>query len=157
VLVLADQTFPPILPAAGTEKCMVILRIENGSLHDLADEFLKQFGNRMFPAGGLILLFSATHLANVGLAAYIEDLLSVSNLLVEKLGRETRVRPLPPLLLPGCQDSDLVRDLFYLEGWVQRYFLYDDFHLEESHAAAIKILQHSGEGMQTKAGMTWSL
>jgi hypothetical protein len=51
-VLLTDQCFPPILPAAGAEKCLIILRIENGSVPDLVDEFLTEFGNRLFPAGG---------------------------------------------------------------------------------------------------------
>jgi hypothetical protein len=84
-VVLLDQGFPAILPAAGTDKCLVILRIENGSIPDLVDEFLGQFGNRLFPSGSMILIFSAAHLANVGLTAYIQDLLAAESKLQARL------------------------------------------------------------------------
>jgi hypothetical protein len=148
VVILADQCFPPILPASGEEKCLIILRIENGGLPALVDEFLDLFGNRLFPAGSVILVSSPSHLAQVGLSSYVEDLLATTKKLEEKLGKETRVRPLPLLLLPGCQDPNLVRELFNLEGWIRRFYAYDDYHLEESHATAGRILRASGEGEQ---------
>jgi hypothetical protein len=121
-VVLADQSFPAILPAAGTEKCLVILRIENGSIPNLVDEFLGQFGNRLFPSGGIILIFSAAHLANVGLVAYIQDLLAAETKLQARLSKETRVQPLPPLLLQGTGDSNLIRDLVSLEAWIKQFY-----------------------------------
>jgi hypothetical protein len=45
-VVLADQCFPPILPAKGGKKCLKILRVENGCILDLVDEFLKVLGNQ---------------------------------------------------------------------------------------------------------------
>jgi hypothetical protein len=74
-VILSDQSYPPILPASGTDKCMVVLRVENGSIPDLVDEFLTQFGNGLFPASGIIMIGSPAHLANVGLSAYVSDLL----------------------------------------------------------------------------------
>jgi hypothetical protein len=69
-VVLTDHCFPPILPANGGKKCLKILRVENGSILDLVDEFLKVLGNHIFPAGS-----SPSHLSKVGLTAYINDLL----------------------------------------------------------------------------------
>jgi hypothetical protein len=99
-VILSDQCFPPILPTSGTEKCLKILRVENGSVVTLVDEFVKTLGNRIFPAGSIILLASMSHLGRVGLTAYVNDILWAEKELKAKLGRETIVRPLPPLILP---------------------------------------------------------
>jgi hypothetical protein len=48
-VVLSDQCFPPILPTNGGEKCLKILRVEDGSILDLVDEFMKALGNHLFP------------------------------------------------------------------------------------------------------------
>jgi hypothetical protein len=147
-IVLSDQSFPAMLPTKGEEKCLVIMRIENGGILDLVDEFSKQLGNRRIPPGSVILLFSAAHLGNVGLTAYIEDLLEADKMLKQRYGRETRVGPLPPLLLAGCSDPQLTRSLLELEGWVKNYYGRDDDFLEDSHAMAVQMLIKSGVGVQ---------
>jgi hypothetical protein len=125
---------------------MVILRIENGSIPDLVDEFLIQFGNRLFPAGGVILIGSPAHLANVGLSAYVSDLMEAIDKLKSRLGKETRVRHLPLLLLTGTEDRHLIRDLINLAAWIKQYFGYDDYHVEETHAEALQVILDSAEG-----------
>jgi hypothetical protein len=143
---LGDQNIPAILPANGDELCIKILRIENGGLLELADEFLTTLGNRRFSPGSVILLFSFSHLCNVGLTAYIEDYLAAEKLLIEKLGRETRVAPLPPMLLTGCDNKHGLRLLSEFMGWTADYFYFDECFLEESHKTAASIIQESGSG-----------
>jgi hypothetical protein len=65
-------------------------------------EFLRLLGNRRVPKGSIIMIYSASHLADVGVAAYAEHLVEASEQLNEKLGKETLVAPLPPVLLGGC-------------------------------------------------------
>jgi hypothetical protein len=98
VVVLADQTFPAILPADGQARCMQIILVENGSIPDIIDEFQKQLGNRRVPPGSVLLIFSASHLLNVGLAQYAADLVEGIKLIEGKLGKETIVQPLPSSL-----------------------------------------------------------
>jgi len=43
VFVLADQSFPPILPDVEGSGCISIIRIENGNLQELASIFLETF------------------------------------------------------------------------------------------------------------------
>jgi hypothetical protein len=75
VVVLADQSFPPVLPSATNENCIKILLIENGSLDDLVKKFIRKIRNRRVSPGTTILLFSASHLGMVGTSAYAEDYL----------------------------------------------------------------------------------
>jgi hypothetical protein len=116
VVVLSDQSFPAILPASGNENCIKILLIENGSLEDLVLEFIRLIGNRRVPPGTTILLFSASHLGAVGTAAYTEDLLEAEKKLKEKFGAQTRVGPLPPILLGGTDNKQLDRSMRWASG-----------------------------------------
>jgi hypothetical protein len=143
---LGDQNIPPSLPASGNELCIKIIRIENGGLLDLAEEFLSALGNRRFSPGSIILMFSFSHLRNVGLTAYIEDYLAAEKMLIEKLGKETRVAPLPPMLLTGSDDKNSLRLLAELMGWTAYYFYYEECFHEESHKTAASIIRESGSG-----------
>jgi hypothetical protein len=148
---LGDQHIPPILPASGSELCIKILRIENGSIKDLVEEFLVTLGNRRFSPGSVIMIFSFSHLCNVGLSAYIEDLLLAEKVLTEKLGKETKVTPLPPMLLGGCDDKNALRSLQELMGWAAHYYHHEECYMEESHRVAAEILSESG----TSSGLEW--
>jgi hypothetical protein len=148
-VILSDQCFPPILPATGSGKCFKILRVENGSIHVLVAEFTKALGNRIFPPGSIILMSSFAHLGRVGLTAYINDLLWAESELKSKLGRDTIVRPLPPLLLPGCEDKTLIRDIYDLADWMKIYYKNDRYHLHSSHAAAMAAMSALPDGVQS--------
>jgi hypothetical protein len=148
-VILADQSVPAIWPAAGSEQCIKILRVENGALLDIADEFLVQLGNRRFPPGGIIMLFSYSHMSNVGLTAYIEDFFAAEKMIKDKLGRDTKVKPLPPMLMSGSCCVPSIRTLWELMGWTSSYFAGDEAYLEDSHNVARKILEETGSDAQT--------
>jgi hypothetical protein len=69
--------------------------VESRNLHVICEELFKQIGNRRLPPGSVILVFSATHLLNVGLTQYTEDLVTIKNKIQNKYGMETAVQPLP--------------------------------------------------------------
>jgi len=77
------------------------VRVENGSLQDLANVFLDTFRGASFGMGSLVLLSSVSHLANVGLSAYAEDFVLASRLLNGVLGSCAVVRHGLPVLLGG--------------------------------------------------------
>jgi hypothetical protein len=56
---------------------------------------------------------------------------------------------LPLLLLPGCSDAALIRDLFDLADWCKYYYTEDQHHLATSHEMAAAALHSLGEGDQT--------
>jgi hypothetical protein len=149
-VILGDQHVPAVLPATGTEQCIRILRIENGGLIDLARELVAQLGNRRFPPGSIILIFSLTHLANVGLAAYVEDLMGAKQLLQQMLGKETKVMPLPPMCLAGCNDKSVIRSIIELMSWTNKFYANNSYYLEDSFKCAATILRNSGSGTQTE-------
>jgi hypothetical protein len=112
------------------------------------DEFIKLLGNRIFPPGSITLISSPSHLGKVGLSAYVNDLLWAEKELKVKLGRETVVRPLPTLLLPGCSDATLIRDIYDLAGWFKQSYAGDRYHLGYSYGMAVEAMNNLGEGKQ---------
>jgi hypothetical protein len=57
-----------------------------------------------------------------------------------------------PLLLPGCADTTLIRDIQDLECWIAEYYKDDEWHLEDSHAAAVKAFNELCEGVSEDNG-----
>ena len=76
--VLSDQNFPACLPAqpGSSLQCLKIIRVEFGSLWELCNVFIELIKNDdlSVPTGTTILIGSASHLSNVGLSAYAEEL-----------------------------------------------------------------------------------
>jgi hypothetical protein len=152
-VILSDQNFAPQLPVSGQQQCIKILRIENGGLIELAEELVARVGNRRVPQGSLILLSSVTHLANVGLSAYIADYLEATKILHERLGRETRISALPPLLIGGCNNSVVVRELLEFTAWAEHYDMNNPGMMEDTFTVAKLMLHDQGEGKQTNLEM----
>jgi len=55
VIILADQGFPAVLPASGTD-CMAIIRVEGGSLSELTNALCSLLNGFSLPNGSLIIL-----------------------------------------------------------------------------------------------------
>jgi hypothetical protein len=87
-VVIADQNFPAILPVSSVDQCIKVLRIENGSVPALVEYLLGFVGNRRMPPGSIIMIGSVAHLADVGISAYISDIIEATTQLRSALGRE---------------------------------------------------------------------
>jgi hypothetical protein len=146
-IVLADQSFPAVMPVSGPGGCLKIILVESGSLDALYEELVKQVGNRRIPPGTLIMAFSASHLANIGIGQYTRDLVSIANKIAVKYGSETIFQPLPPQLLGGTDSKLLIRPILELIAWSNSYYVGDNY-LEESQLRAKCILLEMGEGEQ---------
>ena len=118
VILLGDQALPPLLPSSSELNYMRIIRLEFGSLHQLVSILLDLLEGRKLCLGSLILLFSVTHIAQVGIAGYIEDLVASKKRLTEKLGDSIYVSTAPPLLLCGLDREESIRDIFDLQEWI---------------------------------------
>ena len=118
VILLGDQALPPLLPSSSDLNCMRIIRLEFGSLHQLVTIMLDLLEGRRLCPGSLILIFSVTHIAQVGIADYIEDLIASKKRLTEKLGDNIYVSSAPPLLLCGLDREQSIRDIFDLQEWI---------------------------------------
>jgi hypothetical protein len=58
----------------------------------------------------------------VGKAAYVEDLVDAMKAIQGKYGKNTRVGPLAPTLLGGCEDAALIRSIFEIAAWSEHLF-----------------------------------
>jgi hypothetical protein len=96
--------------------------------------------------GSVVLIFSAFHLANVGISQYAAYLVEAKRIMDEKVGRETIFQPLPPILLVGTDRSQLIRSIVELNAWTDDYYGSKDRFLEDSHKVARETLQDQGEG-----------
>jgi len=72
-VLLGDQGVPAIWPCAEDGKCIVIIRIEDGTLSELADIGIKLLSRRI-AANSIIMLSAGSHLSAVGLSAYTSQL-----------------------------------------------------------------------------------
>jgi len=117
VFVLSDQNFPPIA-AAESGNCLKIIRVENGTLMELANTLIDVASAASLGVGSLILLTSATMLADVGMAGYAEEFVRVSRTLLSCFGGKVLVRHVPPILLNGTNDSALIRSIYELSSWI---------------------------------------
>jgi hypothetical protein len=147
-VILGDQAVPAAMSVTSDKQCFKILLIEGGSLQELLNEFLNKLGNRRVQPGTAILIFSASYLAEAGLVAYVEELLAVRSQIQEQFGRATKVLPLPPIFLGGCEDQHLIRAAFELISWSLSYFEAVDPRLEDSTRLAREILLEQGSGLR---------
>jgi hypothetical protein len=152
-IILADQSFPACLPVAGQEGCLKIILVENGSIKSLFEELVKQVGNRRIPKGSIVLAFSAAHLINVGLAQYAADLVEMGEEVKNKFGGETLFQPLPPIILDGIRDEQLVRAIMELIMWSDDFYSGDNY-LETTSLMARCIVLELGEGEQPELPVT---
>ena len=117
IFVLSDQNFPPSLPTA-SGRCMAVVRVENGSLAEIAGAFLDAVSGCAVGVGTVILLASASHLGAVGLAGYAEDLVRAAKLIMSALSNSVTVRAGPLVLLGGTDDPALIRSMAEMVGWI---------------------------------------
>jgi hypothetical protein len=120
--VLADQSFPSVLPAAEGD-CVVILRVEDALLGELVEAFADRFKCRLFPHGSLppgsvILIGSLSHLQARGLADYAEEMVNATNSLINRFGAKVEVIPLVNVPLSGLDNAAVVRSLFDYNSWL---------------------------------------
>ena len=143
VLILCDQSFPPLLPSSTDKKCLRIIRLEFGSIMDLVGILLDLLRGRSLTNGSIIMMFSASHLANVGLAGYIEDLVSARRKLAAALGRGIYFAAAPPMLLGGTRNTDLISNISALTAWVN-LAAEEDSRFSATSDIALQIMLENG-------------
>jgi hypothetical protein len=116
--VLSDQCFPPIIPVEGDGECVKSFRIEDGAIFELVDAFLGLTRGFSVPAGSVVVLASASHLARVGTAAYARDFVHEGGRLVSTMGGSIELVHCFPILLSGTEDSALIRSMTDLQHWL---------------------------------------
>ena len=144
-IILCDQSYPPILPSSSSLQCLRIIRLEFGSIFDLTTTILERLEGRQLTLGSVILIFSATHLAQVGLSAYIDDIVSARRKIQAALGEAIHVTAAPPLLLCGTENCELIKCIFGLQGWASSV-LNEDICFNEAHNLALETILENGSG-----------
>ena len=117
VVFAGDQALPPGW-ASSSGGCPATIRIEYGSLRDIAEEVAAVTRGWRVPAGSIILLSSATQLLGAGLGHYMADFCSIASWLDGIFMGEVVILPGVPFLLEGTDAPLLIRSLFDLASWV---------------------------------------
>jgi hypothetical protein len=114
-VVLSDQHFPPNIPADSAGECLRILRLENGTLSELADELLRLVPKEGVPKGSVVLFGSTAYLSVVSAEKYAAEWAKNRNWLLERLG-EVIILPRIPLTSSGVVDRCALRGLVWLSS-----------------------------------------
>jgi hypothetical protein len=99
--VLADQCFPPALPAGGGGEvgdCLAIILIENAHPGELVAAFLELTRGYDVPIGTVVVLSCLSHLGRVGTAAYAADIVRAFGRVHGAVGKNVRTVHGFPLL-----------------------------------------------------------
>jgi hypothetical protein len=145
-IILADQAYPPYWRANGARKCLVVIRMEHGTLFDLAEELLERLQGRFLEAGSVVMLASSTHLAMAGTAAYCEDMMAAIRILKRNLGEHVIYTPLPVYFGNGCSDGLSIRAAVEVAAWATHVFGRERVFLKRTFEASHVIIQETGEG-----------
>ena len=117
--ILTDQNFPAALPASGDPGgCLKIVRTDNGSLCSVVDEFIRIARGWELLPGSQFLIGSISHLANVGIVAYIEDYVAARERLMNACRGRMGVSHSPFVPLAGIEDPLLIRAIVELFAWL---------------------------------------
>jgi len=121
-IILADQNFPALLPAGGGD-CVVIVRVEDGSLGELEAVFSERFRAFLKPHGKLtpgsvVLVGSLSHLRACGIQDYADSLVRTYVSMSAKVGAGVEVVPLVFVPMHGLESGSLIRNLMDLDAWL---------------------------------------
>jgi hypothetical protein len=153
IFVLADQCFPPVLPAAGAGGSIPIIGIENGTVNELAKLMVDVFAGAHIRVGSLILLSSVSHLAAAGTAAYTESIVQATKYLLSSFSDKVTVRLGVPVLAAGVGELSLVRSLLEVAAWVDSLPTKEQWPSEARKAFVLSI-KNGGTGNAVQAEKT---
>lgn len=147
LFILADQSFPAVLSAQGGGLCIKIIRLEDGLIEELVAEFLRIAAFNSFHATSVVLLFSASHMARSGTAAYCEDFVAAKMKLCSAIPGLI-VGPLPPFLMAGASCARTIRSTIEMAGWAGSVMKDEDGYMEDTFRKAIEYIKLMGTGAQ---------
>jgi hypothetical protein len=143
VAFLMDQAFLPILPAKDN-KCVVVVRVEDGFLSEIENSFKDIFAefvrpNGMLPTGSVILLGSVSHMGAKGLDAYAGDLVSCMSSLGALVSAGTEIIPSVPVPISGIRGGGLIKDILDFDTWLHGSALGQGVRLEGARVLSGKL------------------
>jgi hypothetical protein len=101
IIVLADQSYPPMWNCNNEKKCVKICRLEGASLEELAKEWLDMTRNKEVVRGTVVLLGSVSFMRRAGTVGYCEEFVEAAKLIGLGHGGKVEVIPRPLLFLAG--------------------------------------------------------
>jgi hypothetical protein len=120
-----DQAFPLVLPG-NDDKCVVIIRVEDGLLSEIEQAFAEIFAEHVSPSGSLPrgsvrLIGSVSYLSAKGLVSYASDLCGTMSSLGARVGQSVEIVPLVPVPVGGVGgpgNGGTIRELLDLDAWI---------------------------------------
>jgi hypothetical protein len=143
---LGDQVIPACLPSQSRLTCVKIVRLEHGSLMDLAEGLVRVLSGRQVAAGSVVLLTSLTNMATASTEGYAADLMAAVKYLRVNLGDHLIYGPLPCMMLNGCTDSSVIRTCFEVSSWAVEAFKKSYAMLRRGFRLTDQQLRDRGEG-----------
>jgi hypothetical protein len=116
VVAVTDQNFPANVHVSEGKDCMRIIRVEGASLGELSGELISVAPT--IPAGSVIVLASAAHLASVWTQSYAADFVTASRRLLGQYRGEVEVCHGPFLFMEGFKDECLARSVLEIYAWL---------------------------------------
>ena len=117
VVFAGDQALPPGWRSSD-RTCPATIRIEYGSLRDIAEEVAAVSRGWRIPPGSIIFLSSATQLLGAGLGHYMAEFCSLASWLDGHFCGDVIVLPGVPFLVDGTDAPMLIRALSDMATWV---------------------------------------
>ena len=118
-IVTSDQCFPACLPSSAGGHCLAIIRVEDGSLHEIRTATRNILGGKKLPVGSVITMCSASYLARVGTAKYAADLAEAISAVEAEYGNSVRVIHGFSIFRSGVQDPVLIRGIVDIMDWLK--------------------------------------
>jgi hypothetical protein len=76
----------------------------------------------------------------------MEDLLEASSKIKASVGKETVCLPLPPFVIGGTDNVDLIRSIFELVAWTESYYTDHNSNTEETNNMVLDLLNEMADG-----------
>ncbi len=115
--IISDQCMPPLAPPTGPGGCIAFMRVEDGSLEEIANCFIETVGAKNLPRGTMVAISAGGHLARVGVAQYAADSVEAINRIKRALAPASFVAHGPLLFACGINDPGIVRAVADICNW----------------------------------------
>jgi hypothetical protein len=146
---LTDQAYPPVFPFSSNLNCLKVIRREDGTLMELANELLALVRGKEVHKQSIVLMHSLSHMAKAGTEGYIEDFLVAASKLKAALGVHIQVVPLPHLFMAGCTCPLVIRTAAEVTVWAGKTFGDDSNFLTNSFKLSNHLSPRMGDDCQT--------
>jgi hypothetical protein len=146
VIWLTDDSMPPVLPVGGGQGCIKIVRLESGTLQELAEGLVRILSGRQVAAGSVVLLSSVANMAAAGTNGYVEDLVAAIKFLKSHLGDHITYGPLPNIMINGCSDGSVIRTSLEVAMWAMNVYRDSPALLQNSFRLLEKMLADRSVG-----------